>query len=66
MSSENLGYYGLCQAQREHKLDAWGAQKLLIGMVESGAATWWPGRELIAVNRGEQGQLNLGVKSDGI
>lgn len=55
----SANYYGLTAAQREHKCDHAQAQKILVRMVESGAATWWPDRVLIAVNRGEQGQLNL-------
>ena len=60
------GYYGITAAMRHHGCDYGEAQRVLIALVESGAASWWPGMELIAVNRGEQGQLNLGVKSDGI
>ena len=56
-------YYGITAAMRDGAPDYAAAQRILIGMVESGLASWWPGMALIAVNRG---QLNLGVKSDGI
>ncbi len=53
-------YYGITAAAAEHGCDYAAAQRHLIKMVETGAATWWPERVLIAVNRGEQGQLDLG------
>lgn len=56
------GYYGLTACAAEHGCDVAEAQKILAKMVSDGAATWWPGREMIAVNRGEQGQLPLGAK----
>lgn len=56
------GYYGITACTAEHGCDVAEAQKILAKMVSDGAATWWPGREMIAVNRGEQGQLPLGVK----
>ena len=57
-------YYGITAAIKDGAQDYAAAQRKLVEMVDSGAATWWPGRELIAVNRGEQGQLNLGAKSN--
>lgn len=57
-------YYGITAAIKDGAPDYAAAQRKLVGMVASGAASWWPGMELIAVNRREQGQLNLGVKSD--
>ena len=53
-------YYGITAAQRELGCDYAQAQRKLIEMVAAGAAEWWPGMALIAVNRGDQGQLNLG------
>lgn len=55
----NSDYYGLTAALKDGCADYASAQRKLIGMVESGVASWWPGMTLIAVNRGDQQLLNL-------